>query len=168
VKFLLDHDVPDDLSYLLEQLGHDVKLLRKALPGDSSDEAVLQFAHERGCVLLTCNRDDFLATTRPHHGIIIVIRRRTRADERAALFRLLERAGETGLRKQRQLRIIDGDASAESRTLRFEELRSGSPSRIRTCKPSVNSQLQNDSKAYARISRTTFPKTSVSRKSLPA
>jgi hypothetical protein len=27
-----------------------------------------------------------------------VIRRRTRADERAALFRLLDRAGETGLR----------------------------------------------------------------------
>jgi predicted nuclease of predicted toxin-antitoxin system len=44
VKFLLDHDVPDDLSYLLEQLGHDVTFLRKVLPGDSADEAVLQFA----------------------------------------------------------------------------------------------------------------------------
>jgi predicted nuclease of predicted toxin-antitoxin system len=99
VKFLLDHDVPDDLSYLLKELNHEVTLLRKALPGTSSDEAVLQFAHQRGCVLLTCNRNDFLqlATTRPHHGIVIVIRRRTRADERAALFRLLERAGETGL-----------------------------------------------------------------------
>ena len=97
---MLDHDVPDDLSYLLEQLGHDVTLFRKALPGDSSDEAVLQFAHERGCVLLTCNRDDFLhlAMMRPHYGIVIIIRRRTRAYERAALFRLLERAGETGLR----------------------------------------------------------------------
>lgn len=100
MKFLLDHDVPDDLSYLLQQLGHDVTLLRKALPGDSSDEAVLRFAHEPGCGLLTCNRDDFLhlATARPHHGIVIIIRRRTRADERAALFRLLERAGENGLR----------------------------------------------------------------------
>ena len=100
MKFLLDHDVPDDLSYLLEQLGHHVTLLREALPGDSSDEAVLQFADECGCLLLTCNRDDFLnlATTRPHHGIVIVIRRRSRADERAALFRLVERAGETGLR----------------------------------------------------------------------
>jgi hypothetical protein len=29
VKFLLDHDVPDDLSYLLEQLGHDIAFLRK-------------------------------------------------------------------------------------------------------------------------------------------
>jgi predicted nuclease of predicted toxin-antitoxin system len=100
VKILLDQDVPDGLSYLLEQLGHDVTLLRKALPGDSSDEAVLQFAHDRGCLLLTCNRDDFLhlAMTMPHHGIVIVIRRRTRAAERAALFRLLERAGEDGLR----------------------------------------------------------------------
>ena len=99
MKFVLDHDVPDDLSYLLEELNHEVTLLRKALPGDSSDEAVLQFAHERDCVLLTCNRNDFLhlAMARPHHGIVIVIRRRTRADERAALFRLLERTGETGL-----------------------------------------------------------------------
>lgn len=100
MKFLLDHDVPDDLSYLLEELGHDVMLLRKALPGDSPDEAVLQFSHEHGYVLLTCNRDDFLhlASARPHHGVVIIIRRRTRADERVALFRLLERAGETGLR----------------------------------------------------------------------
>ena len=100
MKFLLDHDVPDDLSYLLVQLGHDVTLLRKAFPGDSSDEAVLRFAHEAGCILVTCNRDDFLrlAVTKPHHGVVIVIRRRTRGDERVALFRLLERAGETGLR----------------------------------------------------------------------
>ena len=42
MKFLLDHDVPEDLSYLLEQLGHDVTLLRKALPEDASDEGVLQ------------------------------------------------------------------------------------------------------------------------------
>ena len=74
--------------------------MRKALPEDPSDEAVLGFAYEHGCVLLTCNRDDFLhlATNKPHHGIVIVIRRRTRAAERAALFRRLERAGETGLR----------------------------------------------------------------------
>jgi len=52
VKFLLDHDVPEGLSYLLEQLGHDVTLLRKALPEDASDEAVLQFAHERGLLAI--------------------------------------------------------------------------------------------------------------------
>jgi predicted nuclease of predicted toxin-antitoxin system len=100
VNFLLDNDVPEDLSYLLEQLGHDVAVLRQALPEDTSDEGVLQFAYERGRVLLTCNRDDFLhlATKNPHHGIVVVIRRRTRAAERAALFRLLERAGEKGIR----------------------------------------------------------------------
>ena len=100
MKFLLDHDVPDDLSYLLEQLGHDVTLLRKALPGGSTDEAVLRFAHEAGCILLTCNRDDFLhlAATKQHHGLVIVIRRRTRGGERLALLRLIERAGDTGLR----------------------------------------------------------------------
>ena len=99
MKFLLDHDVPDDLSYLLEQLGHDVTLLRNALPRDSSDEAVFQFAHGAGWILLTCNRDDFLhlAATQPHHGIVIIVRRRTRAEERAALLRLLDRAGETGI-----------------------------------------------------------------------
>ncbi len=99
MKFLLDHDVPDDLSYLLNELGHEVTLLRKSLPRDSSDEAVLCLAHETGSILLTCNRDDFLhlAATRPHHGIVIVIRRRTRGDERVALLRLLDRAGETGL-----------------------------------------------------------------------
>jgi len=100
VKFLLDHDVPDDLSYLLEQLGHTLTLLRQALPGDFSDDAVLRFAHDTRAVLVTCNRDDFLAlaTTQPHCGIVIEIRRRTRADERAALYRLLGRAGDTGLR----------------------------------------------------------------------
>lgn len=99
MRFPLDHDVPQDLSYLLDQLGHEVLLLRKVLKGDAPDEAVLQFAHDQDCVVLTCNRDDFLdlAKTRPHHGIVIVIRRRTRAAERAALFQLLERAGETGI-----------------------------------------------------------------------
>ena len=46
MKFLLDHDVPDDLSYLLEELAHEVTLLRKVLPEDASDESVLQFAHD--------------------------------------------------------------------------------------------------------------------------
>ena len=48
---MLDNDVPEDVSYLLGQLGHQVTLLRKVLPKDASDEAVLHFAHESGCVL---------------------------------------------------------------------------------------------------------------------
>jgi hypothetical protein len=38
------------------------------------------------------------AQRQSHHGIIVIIRRKTRAAERAALLRLLERAGESGLR----------------------------------------------------------------------
>jgi hypothetical protein len=51
------------------------------------------------CVLVTCNRNDFirLAELQPHHGIVVVIRRLTRVAERAALFRRLERAGDVGL-----------------------------------------------------------------------
>lgn len=99
MKFLLPR-CARGLSYLLQQPGHDITLLRKALPGDASDEAVLQFAYDHGYLLVTCNRDDFLqlATRKPHHGIVIVIRRRTRAAERAALFRLLAGAGTAGLR----------------------------------------------------------------------
>ena len=53
MKFLLDHDVPDDLSYLLQELAHEVILLRKVLPEDAADESVLQFAHDNDCLLLT-------------------------------------------------------------------------------------------------------------------
>ena len=100
MRFLLDQDVPDDLIYLLRALDHEVVRLRDVVPPDATDRAVLQFANEHGWLLLTCNRDDFLklAETEPHRGIIVVIRRRTRAHERAALLRLLERAGDTGLR----------------------------------------------------------------------
>ena len=100
MKFLLDHDVPDDLSYLLEELGHDVTLLRKALPRDSSDETVFRLAQEACCILLTCSRDDFLhlAAAQPHHGVVIIVRRRSPGDRRVAPFRLPDRAGETSLR----------------------------------------------------------------------
>jgi predicted nuclease of predicted toxin-antitoxin system len=99
VRFLLDQDVPDDLTYLLRELDHEVVRLRDVLPPDATDQAVLQFAHEHDWLLLTCNRDDFLklAETEPHRGIIVVIRRKTRAHERAALLRLLESAGDPGL-----------------------------------------------------------------------
>ncbi|MGH9386143.1 MAG: DUF5615 family PIN-like protein [Vicinamibacterales bacterium] len=99
MKFLLDHDVPDDLSYLLRELGHQVSLLREVMPTDAPDPAVLQFANDNKALMVTCNRDDFLelATQQPHHGVVIVIRRKTRAAERAALFLLLQRAGESGL-----------------------------------------------------------------------
>jgi predicted nuclease of predicted toxin-antitoxin system len=99
VKFLLDHDVPDDVAFSLEALGHVVVKLREVLPRTSPDDEVLRLAGERGCVLITCNRDDFLAaaTRIAHHGLVILIRRKSRALERAALVRLLDSAGEPGL-----------------------------------------------------------------------
>ena len=99
MTFLFDHDVPDDLSYSLEALGHKVTRLRDVLHRQVIDEAVLAHAYEQNCVLITCNRDDFLrlAQTQPHRGIIILIRRHTRMAERAALIRLLDSAGESGI-----------------------------------------------------------------------
>ncbi|MCZ7638942.1 MAG: DUF5615 family PIN-like protein [Verrucomicrobia bacterium] len=100
MRFLLDHDVPDDLAYSLEALGHEVAKLRELLPITAPDEEVLRLASDRGCVLITCNRDDFLAAAQQvaHRGIIILIRRKSRTLERAALVRLMDHAGEAGLR----------------------------------------------------------------------
>ena len=47
MKFLLDHDVPEDLTYLLQELGHEFLRLREVLPQEATDSLVLQFAHER-------------------------------------------------------------------------------------------------------------------------
>lgn len=100
MKFLFDHDVPDDLVYTVRASGHQVQLLRTVLPVSTADDDVLQFAGERGEVLVTCNRDDFVAasTRVAHCGIIILIRRRSRTLERAAFIRLLDNAGEVGIR----------------------------------------------------------------------
>lgn len=64
MELLLDHDVPEDLTYLLQELGHEVLRLREALPQDAADSIILQFAHEHGCVLVSCNRDDFISPSR--------------------------------------------------------------------------------------------------------
>lgn len=99
MNFLLDNDVPDELSYLLEHLGHRISRVREVLPREASDDAVLEYAFEHDLIVITCNRDDFLQLAReqPHHGIVVVIRRRSRAAERAALLGLVERAGSEGL-----------------------------------------------------------------------
>jgi predicted nuclease of predicted toxin-antitoxin system len=100
LTFLFDHDVPDDMAYTLQAMGHEVRKLRELLDIQITDEALLKFAGENEFVLITCNRDDFLtaAQTTPHAGIIILIRRNSRVRERVALFRLLEKAGESGIR----------------------------------------------------------------------
>ena len=117
MKFLLDHDVPEDLTYLLQELGHEVLRLRDVLPQDASDPVVLQCSHQHRCLLVTCNRDDFieLAQRQPYHGIVVIIRRRTRAAERAALFRLLERTLKMGSRAISTLRDVAALVAAHGR-----------------------------------------------------
>ena len=100
MKFLFDHDVPDDMGFGLMTLGHEVAKLRELTSPETTDEDVLHLAHEHDSVLVTCNRDDFLELARriPHVGVIVLIRRRSRAHERAALIGLLDKAGEAGIR----------------------------------------------------------------------
>ena len=80
--------------------GHAIQILREVLPETTEDLPALRHAVRNQMVVITCNRRDFLrlAQTEPHVGIIILVRRRTRVAECAAMLRLLNRAGETGIR----------------------------------------------------------------------
>jgi hypothetical protein len=48
VRFLFDHDVPDDMAYTLTAMGHEVFKLRDVMDAQATDEAVLRFAGESG------------------------------------------------------------------------------------------------------------------------
>ena len=69
------------------------------LPVTASDPQVLEAAIARGAILVTCNRDDFLALlpSGEHPGVVILIRRRTRQAEIAGMQRLLTTAEQQGL-----------------------------------------------------------------------
>jgi len=99
VNFFLDHDVPADVGRVLRLKGHGVQFLEEALASTTDDLIALRHAASHSLVVITCNRRDFLrlAETEPHVGIIILVRRRTRVAECAALLRLIERAGESGI-----------------------------------------------------------------------
>ena len=99
MTFFLDQDVPDDLAHWLRHRGHVVTCLRDVLPVTATDSDALAWAIDQGAILVSCNRRDFL-TLRPevlHPGIVIVVRRRTRQAEIAAMQKLLTGAGEQGL-----------------------------------------------------------------------
>lgn len=99
MKFLIDHDVPDDVARVLGQAGHDVVHVRTALDPEASDQRVFEHAVDDQRVLVTCNRDDFLRLARGHvnSGLVIIIRRRTRIAECGHVIRLLNNAGESGI-----------------------------------------------------------------------
>lgn len=99
MTFLLDQDTPDDLIYSLKALGHDAFPLREVLQPTTIDMEIFSFARKQNWILITCNRDDFLelAKGQSHPGLIILVRRKSRAMERAALVKLLDKAGEAGI-----------------------------------------------------------------------
>lgn len=99
MKFFIDHDVNDAVADALRRHGHDAILLREVLPVDAMDSLAFATAQRSGCVMMTCNRNDYLqlASTQQHHGLIILIRRRSAQTESINVLRLIERAGESGL-----------------------------------------------------------------------
>jgi predicted nuclease of predicted toxin-antitoxin system len=104
VKFLLDHDAPDEVARLLRHWGYEVDKLRSVLPVTARDDEIFQFAQARDLVIISCNRDHFLALAQAavakqetFAGLVILIRRRTRQSECGHLLRLLRNAGEPGL-----------------------------------------------------------------------
>ena len=98
MTFFLDQDVPDDLAHWLRHRGHTVTCLREAMPATVTDSEAWRWALTHGAVFVSCNRDDILAL-RPegdHPGIVILVRRRTRQAEIAAMQKLLTGAGVQG------------------------------------------------------------------------
>jgi predicted nuclease of predicted toxin-antitoxin system len=82
----------------LERHGHDVIKLTDVLPRETADAIVFATAQDKGCVMITCNRNDYLdlAAKAPHLGLIILIRRRSEV-ECMKLLQLIHRAGEQGI-----------------------------------------------------------------------
>ena len=104
MKFLLDHDVPDEVEQLLRYWRYDVRRLREVPPVTAEDAAVFEWAQRESRMIISCNRNHFLELARqagsknlPFAGLVILIRRRSRQSECAHLLSLLRRAGETGL-----------------------------------------------------------------------
>jgi predicted nuclease of predicted toxin-antitoxin system len=104
MKFLLDHDVPDEVEQLLRYWKHEVRRLREVLPVTAADVAVFEWAQREQRIIISCNRNHFLELARqavskdqPFAGLIILIRRRTRQSECAHLLSLLRRAGDSGV-----------------------------------------------------------------------
>ena len=99
MRFLIDQDVPSDIGRVLSQAGHDAALVRDTPGAVADDQQVLDQAVAQDLILISCNRDDFvrLCARQSHPGLIISLRRRTRIEECAAVVKLLQSAGESGI-----------------------------------------------------------------------
>jgi predicted nuclease of predicted toxin-antitoxin system len=98
VKFLVDEDVAIDVARCLRNAGHEVALVAEVLGVQTDDVDIWRYAVRTESVVVTCNRQDFLALagSAPETGVII--RRRTRVAECQHILRLLTGTSETGLR----------------------------------------------------------------------
>ncbi|MBA2666511.1 MAG: DUF5615 family PIN-like protein [Trueperaceae bacterium] len=81
VRFLLDEDLPPTVSAIARSLGLDIVSVHEIGRTGMSDEDQLGFAASASRILVTRNRDDFIALTRrayatnaPHHGVLLVPR----------------------------------------------------------------------------------------------
>ncbi|MDF1521513.1 MAG: DUF5615 family PIN-like protein [Trueperaceae bacterium] len=81
VRFLLDEDLPPKVAAIARSLGLDVVSVHDIGRTGFSDEDQLRFAASEARVLVTRNRDDFIALTHrafatnvPHHGVLLVPR----------------------------------------------------------------------------------------------
>jgi predicted nuclease of predicted toxin-antitoxin system len=99
VKFLVDEDVAVEVARCLRNAGHEVALVAEVLGVQTDDVDIWHFAVRTESVVVTCNRQDFLALagTAPETGVIILNRRRTRVAECQHILRLLSATSETGL-----------------------------------------------------------------------
>ena len=100
MRFLVDEDVAVEVSRSLQQAGHEVSRVADVLGVRTDDVDIWHHAVRTESIVVTCNRQDFLALagTAPETGIIIVNRRRTRQAECRHVLELLTSAGETGLK----------------------------------------------------------------------
>jgi predicted nuclease of predicted toxin-antitoxin system len=73
LRMFCDQCVPVEISEILRRAGHEVILLRDALPIRAPDPVVLAKAQELGTILVSLNGDFSDIVTYPpdqHHGII--------------------------------------------------------------------------------------------------
>ena len=99
MRFFLDHDVPRHLADVLRRHGHEVELVPEVMSPEAGDEEVFAYAADKKAIMLTCNRNDFLALAAQHShpGLIVLIRRRSSLSEAGHLLELLGKAGASGL-----------------------------------------------------------------------
>ncbi len=81
MRFLLDEDLPPKVAVIARSLGLDVVSVHEIGRTGLSDEDQLRFAASETRILVTRNRDDFIALTHrayatnaPHHGVLLVPR----------------------------------------------------------------------------------------------